>query len=356
MSVTAKPGADGSEPGPSSTRTILPATPGKGMFSMDALDSLNPPPDDAAAADAGAGDDDKDKDYDVLDPVPYQPDLSRATYPEGCAGLAAVTPLHLAAGLGHPDIVASLLALPDATSHLQDTSSVLSVFLLQTPLHLAVEAGCLLSVSRLLEAGHPVDTPSVRVGHTALHRAVVRGDVALCRALLEAGVRFRQLRVTPHLPVSLSLPFCASSLPLFGSQVSWATRCCTALLSAATSPSAARCWACSSPACHPSPASLSLSLALFWCQVSWGTRRCTVLSCAATSPSAAHDSALKPLSFCARYRGPHGVAPRCPARRRRPLPRPARGRGAFLSLACHPSRPSLSLPLFVVPGIMGHAA
>ena len=155
-----------------------------------------PPPPFAAAAPAAAdvivepaAEGGSDVEYDVLDPAPYQPDLSRHTYPEGGAGLTAVTPLHLAAGLGNAAIVQALLAHPSAAAQLAHDHSLLSVFVLQTPLHLAVQAGAADTAARLLAAGHQVDVPSARLGHTALHRAAALGHVELVRLLLSYKVR-----------------------------------------------------------------------------------------------------------------------------------------------------------------------
>ena len=117
------------------------------------------------------------------------PDLSRHTYPEGGAGLTAVTPLHLAAGLGNAEIVCALLAHPKATAQLQQDHTLLSVFVLQTPLHLAVQAGDEQCVRLLLEGGHRVDVPSARLGHTALHRAAALGHVGITQLLLQHNVR-----------------------------------------------------------------------------------------------------------------------------------------------------------------------
>jgi Ankyrin repeats (3 copies)/Ankyrin repeat len=126
------------------------------------------------------------------DAAPWQPDLSYKIQTESDAGLVAVTPLHLASGLGNADVVAALLRHPKAAAQLHQDHTLLSVFVLQTPLHLAVQAGSAAVVEALLRAGHKVDVPSARLAQTALHRAVALGRTEVVRMLLVCKVRARR--------------------------------------------------------------------------------------------------------------------------------------------------------------------
>jgi hypothetical protein len=122
----------------------------------------------------------------------------------GCAGspppasvdLVACLPMQLAAGLGNVDALRMLLehsaaGAAQAAPRLDPDMSLLCMFVLQAPLHHAVQSGSLECVKFLLEHGHFVDEETAQLSRTPLHLAAQLGRLHMVQLLLENGVSSR---------------------------------------------------------------------------------------------------------------------------------------------------------------------